>query len=76
MLDCLDEFMDGDFDAEFLTQFADEAGLKAFIMFPLATGKFPKATQVCVSMPLSDEQFTIAKDQTSADFNDRLRVQG
>jgi hypothetical protein len=44
--DFLKQFADGNFHAEFLADFADEALLEGFVRLALAAGKFPQSAEV------------------------------
>jgi hypothetical protein len=63
------ERADGNFDAEFFAQFADEALLGGFAGFAFAAGKFPQAAEVRVGVTLGDQKFAVVEEQGGADFN-------
>ena len=44
--DFLKQFADGNFHAEFLADFADEALLKSFARLAFAAGKFPQPAEM------------------------------
>jgi len=69
MLDGFKQFADGDFDAEFLTQFAHQAILKALTWLALAAWEFPQPAEMRPGVALCDEQFAVAEDQSGTDFN-------
>jgi hypothetical protein len=60
---------DGNFHAEFFTEFANETMLGSLAGFALAAGKFPQATEVCVGVTLGDEEFTAVEEERGADFD-------
>jgi hypothetical protein len=69
--DFVKQFADGNFHAEFLTDFTDETLLKSFAGFALAAGKFPKSPKMRVRMTLGDEQFAVVENERSG--NGRIR---
>lgn len=54
---------DGDFNAEFFAEFADEAVLEGLAGLDFAAGKFPEAAEVIAGAALGDEEFTCAKNE-------------
>ena len=62
------QFADGNFHAEFLADFADEALLKGFIRLAFAAGKFPKPAEVRRCVTLRDEQLATVEDERGADL--------
>ena len=61
--DLFKQFADGDLDAQFLAQFADQALLEGFVRLAFAAGKFPKPAQMRIRVALGDEQFAVAENQ-------------
>lgn len=59
----LKQFADGNFHAEFLADFADEALLKSFAGFQLAAGKFPQSAEMRFGVTSGDKQFSTAKNE-------------
>ena len=71
MADFLEQFTHGDLHAEFFADFADEALLKGLARLALAAGEFPQAAEVRIRMALGDQEFSVAKDERGAYFNDK-----
>ena len=69
MRDGVEQFPDGDFNAQFLAQFARKAFLKRFGRMALATGKFPQAAQMILWTPLRDKEQAVAEDQAGGNFH-------
>ena len=67
--DFLEQFADGNFHAQFLADFADEALLESLAGFALAAWKFPKPAEMRLRVALRDEQFAFAEDERGADLN-------
>ena len=65
----LEQFADGNFHAQLLADFADEALLKGFARLAFAAGKFPQSAEMRIGMALRDEQFAVAEDERGADFD-------
>ena len=65
----LEEFTDGDLDAQFLAEFANEALLKGFVRFTFSAGEFPQATEMRVRVAPGDEKLAGAKDEAGGNFN-------
>jgi hypothetical protein len=61
------QFADGDFHAEFLADFADQALLEGFVRFAFAAGKFPQPAEMRFGVALGDEQFAAAENQGGGD---------
>ena len=66
----LKQFADGNFHAQLLADFADEAAFKSFAGFALAAGKFPKSAEMRVGVTLRDEQFAVVKNERGGYFDD------
>ena len=71
----LKQFADGNFHAEFLADFTDEAGFKSFAGFALAARKFPKSAEMRVGVTLGDEQFAVVENERGGNFNQVLSVE-
>ena len=56
-----------DFDAEFLTQFADQRLLGALAGFELAAGKLPQPRELLAFGALSDQHAAVGVDQRDGD---------
>ena len=67
--DFFKQFADGNLDAKFLADFADEALLEGFARLAFAAGKFPKPAEMGFCMALGDEKFAVAENQRGADFD-------
>ena len=61
---------DFNLNTQFLVKFAGEATVEGFARFALATGEFPQAAEMSISVTLGDEEFAGTEDQASADFDD------
>ena len=72
--DFFDLFSDGDFDAEFFAEFADEAVLEGFVGLDLAAGEFPQEAEVIAGAALGDEKFAGAEDEAGGDIDDFVHV--
>ena len=68
--DFLEEFADGNFHAEFLADFADEALLEGLARLAFAAGKFPQPAEMRLRVALRDEQFAAVEDERGADCDD------
>ena len=67
--DGLKEFADGDFHAEFLADFADEALLEGFARLAFAAGKFPQPAEMRLGVAPGDEQFAVAENEGGGNFD-------
>ena len=68
--DFFDLVSDGDFDAEFFAEFADEAVLESFAELDFAAGEFPEAAEVIAGAALGDEELAGAEDEAGGDIDD------
>jgi len=57
------------FDAQFFAKFPNQTFLERLAGFTFATGKFPQAAEMRVGVALGDEKFSVAEDETGADFD-------
>ena len=69
MGDFFQQSANGNFHAQLLADFADEALLKVFVRLALAAGKFPQAAEVRMGVAPGDEEFSAAKDERGTDFD-------
>lgn len=69
MGDGLDKFKHFNIAAEFFAEFAAEALLEGFVDLAFTAGKFPKATEVRVSVALGDEKFAATKNEAGGDLD-------
>jgi hypothetical protein len=63
MREALDEFTDQDFDPELLSQLTFQTLFKSFIALAFTPWKFPQPCQVCLGLPLRNQQFSVTEDQ-------------
>jgi hypothetical protein len=63
MREFLNLFGDGNFDAEFLMNFPNEARRESFARFDFAAGELPEIRQMIVRPALGDEEFAVVKYQ-------------
>lgn len=68
--DFFDLAADGDFDAEFFAEFADEAVLEGFVGLEFAAGKFPESAEVVAGAALGDEELASAENEAGGDIDD------
>ena len=62
--DFLKQFADGNFHAQFLADFADEALLESFARLRVCRREIPKVRPVRARVALRDQQFAVAKNQS------------
>jgi hypothetical protein len=65
----LKQCADGNFHAEFLADFADEALLKRLARLAFAAGKFPKPAKMRLRAPLRNQKFFLAENERRRNFN-------
>lgn len=60
----------GNFDAEFLAQLANETAFEGFPGLDFAPRKFPKPAQVIARTPLGDKELALVKNEACGDVDD------
>ncbi len=68
--DALHELAHLNFDPQFFMQLPRQALLEGLIRLAFAAGEFPQTTEMALSRALSDEEFSMAKNQPRRDLDD------
>ena len=67
--DFFDLVTDGDLDADFFAEFADEAVFEGFVGLDFAAGEFPEEAEVIAGAALGDKELAGAENQAGGDIN-------
>ena len=63
------QLSDYDLDSQFLAQFSRYTLFEGFFWLALSTWKFPQPSQMRIIVPLRDQQFPVAKNQSRRNIN-------
>lgn len=68
--DFFDLAANGDLDAEFFAEFANEAMFEDFVGLDFAAGEFPEEAEVIAGAALGDEELAGAENEAGGDIDD------